>query len=152
MSSMKFIAPTLLVLAAMASNASEITCGPTWVQKIEDACKNLSSQVQAANCLELAQRKADRELNAEYTRLITELEDPSKLRQAERDWTKFRESEVEYALSGYSCGTPADMSMTMCRDVKYATTLPLTCERLRQIKSHLKSSCNGCPPRKTPEN
>jgi len=149
---MKFIAPTLLLFAVTASYASEGTCDPSWLKKIENACKRMSSQAEAANCRELAQRKADQLLNSEYVKLTAVLEDQSKLQKAERDWIEFKESEVKYALSGLACETAAEMSMTMCRDVKFVTTLPMTCERLRQIRSHLESSCNGCPPRKTAGN
>ena len=88
--------------------------------------------------------KSDARLNTLYQELIGVLENPAKLRQAQKAWLHFRDLSCEYESSGIGRdGSLYPFSVAACR-------IDLTENRVRDLERYLAQDCNGCPPRKQP--
>ncbi len=112
---------------------------PAWLQRCGDG-----PQQQMNACMAEEYWKSDARLNTLYQELIGVLENPAKLRQAQKAWLHFRDLSCEYESSGIGRdGSLYPFSVAACR-------IDLTENRVRDLERYLAQDCNGCPPRKQP--
>jgi uncharacterized protein YecT (DUF1311 family) len=99
-------------------------------------------QQQMNSCLAMEEAKVDIRLNDTYKRLVSALDDASKLRKAQAAWIRFRDLSCAYENSGITTGGSLyPFATSACR-------IDLAEKRLRDLEQYLEWNCNGCPPRK----
>lgn len=86
------------------------------------------------DCVSLATKKWDTELNLKYKQLLDLLttEQKEKLKIAQREWIEYRDKEIEFSNQLYS-----DMQGTMWIPVAAQTKLDLTRKRAIEIESYI---------------
>lgn len=146
---MKVLLTLMVCVFPMLSFAQEPVCSQAWVSQAQDTCSKESLQTEAAQCFITKNKLAEIELKNLYKTLVGDLVEPQPLINSQSAWERFRSNECTYQLSGYSCRTKNDMSSVMCVSEMNACSLPLTCERVRQLRLHIGLHCNGCPVRKS---
>jgi len=99
-------------------------------------------QAQMNICLEKEYERIDNRLNALYKQLLNSLENPKKLKEAQKAWIRFRNLDCDYASSGIlKEGSYYYYSQTACY-------IDQTEKRIRDLQKYLKWEGNGSPPRK----
>jgi uncharacterized protein YecT (DUF1311 family) len=142
---MRFFLLVAMVLVPCMAFAGGPVCSANWVEKIKSECSDGGTQ-DMTRCLGKKGQLVDDLLNKEYKNLKEDLTDPSDLIKAQRAWLAYRDSECNYQSSGYSCDSGisgmCSISTGICR-------MNLSCERIKLIREHIGTKCNGCPARKS---
>jgi uncharacterized protein YecT (DUF1311 family) len=96
-------------------------------------CEQASSQAEATACAEREYRRADAELNQTYQQVLRreDRDGQARLKAAQLNWIKFRDTECEYEAGDYIGGTMRPMVEAFC-------LASVTTERTRQLKEILK--------------
>jgi uncharacterized protein YecT (DUF1311 family) len=107
-------------------------------------CDNATTQLDLDDCAAADYQVADQELNRVYTRLMSQYDEQNResLRQAERDWIKFRDSTCTHETAESVGGSMHPMLVDECLTEK-------TKDRIRDLRKQLHCeegdlSCN--PP------
>lgn len=103
---------------------------------------SVGGQEQMNICLGNEYQKIDNKLNALYKQLLNSLENPKKLKEAQKAWLRFRNLDCDYSNSGLlKEGSYYFYSQTAC-------FIDHTEKRIRDLQKFLKWEGNGSPPRK----
>lgn len=104
---------------------------------------SVGGQQDMNKCLADEYIKTDAKLNELYRKLIESLEDPEKLRNAQRAWIIFRDLSCEYSSSGIGKeGSLYSYAISACMIDK-------TEKRIKDLELYIEwGGCNGCPPLK----
>ncbi|WP_376750244.1 lysozyme inhibitor LprI family protein [Stutzerimonas kunmingensis] len=98
------------------------------------------SYKQISGCFHTLYRKADQELNYQYSNLSNslELEDRKNLLTAQRLWVKFRDADCAF----YEPRKESDYLVSSSRSICLTRR---TLDRLEQLESYnFRKGCNGC--------
>ena len=106
----------------------------------EKECGEHMSYKQISGCFHTLYRKADQELNYQYSNLSNslELEDRKNLLTAQRLWVKFRDADCTF----YEPRKESDYLVSSSRSICLTRR---TLDRLEQLESYnFRKGCNGC--------
>jgi len=134
---------TTLLLAILVSTPCLAWADDNWDFDCPYTLKcSEGGQEQMNICLENEYKKIDNKLNALYKQLLNSLENPKKLKEAQKAWLRFRNLDCDYANSGLlKEGSYYFYSQTAC-------FIDHTEKRIRDLQKFLKWDGNGSPPRK----
>jgi uncharacterized protein YecT (DUF1311 family) len=106
----------LSLLATVGLACAPIPCLAQHMNAPGAPCRNAGSNAETAQCLDLAFRQADRDLNAAYAQVRKGLspEDQARLEGAERAWLKYRDATCEAERGLYQGGTGAAPAYSAC--------------------------------------
>src|SRR5256885_10303883 len=92
--------------------------GPTLAQKKSKSapCANASSQADMNDCWGREYKAADATLNQVYRQLValTDDEEKSQLKEAQRAWLKYRDANCDFVADQYKGGTMRPMIYAIC--------------------------------------
>jgi uncharacterized protein YecT (DUF1311 family) len=132
-----------LLFSALAWSA-EPPCTDSWIKKTQE-CDDGGTQ-NMTRCFGAKRQEADDELNDIYGQLKADLVDPRVFVKAQRSWIAYRDAECTYQSSGYACDSGIS---GMCSLSSGLCQIRLTCERVKLLREHIDTKCNGCPVRKS---
>lgn len=142
---MRFLFLLTLLFVSFTSFAGGPVCSANWVEEVKSECSGGGTQ-DMTRCLGKKGQLVEDILNKEYKSLKEDLADPSELVKAQRTWLSYRNAECAYQSSGYVCDSGIS---GMCSISKGICQMNLSCKRIKLIREHIGTKCNGCPVRKS---
>lgn len=124
------LAPSILAAAILASFGGSSPLHAQHMNAADAPCRGAGSGVEHANCLNLAARKADADLNLVYRRItgILEAPDRQKLQTAERTWLLYRDQTCAAERDLYQGGTGGLTAYPACLEA-------VTRQRISDLKT-----------------
>jgi uncharacterized protein YecT (DUF1311 family) len=106
--------------------------GAEQTDKINSGCESATTTAEMRACENTRYEKADRDLNAVYKQLMSQLDEnrQDKLRTAQRAWLQFREANADFAASLAEGGTLAPL-------LKISAIVEMTEARTSELKKDL---------------
>ncbi|GAB1410929.1 hypothetical protein MASR1M90_20830 [Desulfovibrionales bacterium] len=102
--------------------------------KLDQCIENYPSTVGQIDCIDIALKDFDKKLNTAYKELINSFDQEGKeaLRQSQRKWIQFRDSEIEFLGHYYR-----NFSGTMYSPMHAHEILSITSKRAQELQNYL---------------
>jgi uncharacterized protein YecT (DUF1311 family) len=127
----------ILVLCASVILSLTITpAGFTQDRIALDPCANVEQGLELSNCIAGEYQRADAELNTVYRQVMSKLdneEHKTALRNAQRAWIEYRDTNCEYETYLFRQGGPSEQHRVVC-------TTRMSMERTRELQEMLKDN------------
>ena len=127
----------ILILCASLILSLMITpAGFTQDRRAPDPCANAEQGLELSNCIAGEYQRADAELNTVYRQAMLKLnteEHKTALRNAQRAWIEYRDSNCEYETHLFRQGGPSEQHRVVCMT-------RMSMERTRELQEMLKDN------------